>query len=282
MSQAPPIMVSGIQFSYGRNLVLREISMEAGLGEVVGLVGPNGSGKTTFLRVVAGTIVPQRGEVYVQGREMLSLRPRDRARLVAMVQQSPAVPPGFTSLEVVLMGRNPYLGLLQWEGPKDLEICQRVMELTETWEFAHRPLSSLSGGEIQRVFIARALAQETPVLVLDEPTAHLDISYQTSIFDMIERIRGQTNITVLLAMHDLTLAAQYCRRIAVLHEGQIYAIGEPSHVLTSEVVSKVFGASVAIVEHPVHKTPVVLPVGRAVNNGGQAGSGESSRNRAGR
>ena len=269
MSQAPPIVVSGIQFSYGQNPVLREISMEAGLGEIVGLVGPNGSGKTTFLRVVAGTLSPQRGQVYVEGREMPSLRPRDRARLVAMVQQSPAVPSGFTSLEVVLMGRNPYLGLLQWEGPKDIEICQRVMELTETWEFAHRPLASMSGGEIQRVFIARALAQETPVLILDEPTAHLDIRYQPSIFDMIQRVRRHTNITVLLAMHDLTLAAQYCKRIAVLHEGRIYAIGEPSEVLTADIVSKVFGAPVSIVEHPVHKTPVVLAVGQAVNNGRQ-------------
>ena len=265
MNQVSPLKATGIQFSYGQRVVLQEISLEVGLGEIVGLVGPNGSGKTTFLRIIGGILTPQRGQVYIQGRELPSLRPRDRARLVAMVQQSPAVPAGFTALEMVLMGRNPYLGLLQWEGQRDVEVCQRVMELTETWEFAHRLVYSLSGGELQRVFVARALAQETPVLLLDEPTAHLDISYQTNILDMIERIRRKTNITVLAAMHDLTLAAQYCSRIAALHQGKIFAFGEPSQVLTPEIVSTVFGAPVSIIEHPVHKTPVVLPVGHAVN-----------------
>ena len=261
----PALKATGIQFSYGRRVILQGMSLEVGLGEIVGLVGPNGSGKTTFLRIISGTLAPQRGKVYIHGEELPTLRPRDRARLVAMVHQNPAVPPGFTALELVLMGRNPHLGLLEWEGPKDIEVCQRVMELTQTREFAHRLVSSLSGGELQRVFIARALAQETPVLILDEPTAHLDISYQTGILDTIERIRRQTNITVLVAMHDLTLAAQYCDQIAALYQGSIFAFGEPSQVLTTEIVSRVFGAPVSIVEHPVHRTPVVLAVGQTRN-----------------
>ena len=266
--RTPAVKAIDVHFAFGKAAILRGLSVEVGSGEIVGLVGPNGSGKTTFLRIVSGTLVPRSGTVYIHGRKVAALRPKDRARLVAMVQQSPAVPPGFTALEVVLMGRNPYLRLLQWEGPEDMEICQRVMELTETWEFADRPVASLSGGELQRVFIARALAQGTPVLILDEPTAHLDISYQTGILDMIERIRCETNIAVLMAMHDLTLAAQYCSRIAALYQGNIFATGEPSEVLTTEVVSKVFGAPVAIVAHPVHKTPVVLPVGRVVGASG--------------
>ena len=260
-----PLKITGIEFAYGQRVVLQGISLEAELGEIVGLVGPNGSGKTTLLRIVTGSLTPPRGEVYIQGRKLPSLQPRDRARLVAMVQQNPAVPQGFTALEMVLMGRNPHLGLLQWEGRKDVELCQRAMELTETWEFAHRLVSSLSGGELQRVFIARALAQETPVLILDEPTAHLDISFQTGIFDTVERVRRSTKATVLVAMHDLTLAAQYCDRIAALHQGSILAIGEPREVLTAELISRVFGAPVLILEHPVHGTPVVLPVGQAVN-----------------
>ena len=265
MSQAPPLRATGIHFSYGERAVLQGITIEAGPGEIVGLVGPNGSGKTTCLRIISGTLTPKQGNVYIGGRELSFLRARDRARLVAVVQQSPTAPLGFTALEMVLMGRNPYLGLLQWEGPKDIEVCRRVMELTETWGFAHRLVSSLSGGELQRVFIARALAQETPVLILDEPTAHLDISYQTSVLDMIVRIQSTANIAVLVAMHDLTLAAQYCTRIAALYQGSIYASGEPWHVLTSEVVSRVFGTPVSIVEHPVHKTPVVLPLGQSAN-----------------
>ena len=264
MNHPPPVSITGLWFSYGQRVILREISLEVAAGEMVGLVGPNGAGKTTLLRIVTGALRPQSGRVCVQGSEPASLRPRERAQLVAVVQQSPAVPQGFTALEVVLMGRNPYLGLLQWEGPKDMEVCQRIMELTDTWEYAYRPATSLSGGELQRVFIARALAQETPVLILDEPTAHLDISYQTSVFDTIERIRRTTRVTVLVATHDLTLAAQYCAKIAALHEGRVFAFGEPSQVLTTEVVSEVFGAPVSIIKHPVHGTPVVLPVGQAI------------------
>ena len=264
-NEQPTLEATGIQFAYGQRSILNDINLEARFGEVIGLVGPNGSGKTTLLRIASGSLAPQKGSVYIQGRELPSLRPKDRARLVAMVHQSPAVPPGFTALEVVLMGRNPHLGFLQWEGQKDIEVCRQVMELTETWEFADRPVSALSGGELQRVFIARALAQETPVLILDEPTSHLDISFQTNVLDMIETIRRKTRITVLVAMHDLTLAAQYCSRIVALHQGAIVASGDPSDVLTVEVVSKVFGASVSIIEHPVHNTPVVLPVGQVVS-----------------
>ena len=262
---APAIVARGVALSYGRRAVLAGLDLEIESGEALGLVGPNGAGKTTLLKVVTGALTPQRGEVRVHGKGISRLPPRDRARLVAMVHQSPAVPPGFTALEVVLMGRNPYLKLLQWEGPRDMEVSRRVMELTETWAFAERPAASLSGGELQRVFIARALAQETPVLVLDEPTAHLDISFQTSIFDLVERVRRETEVTVLVAMHDLTLAAQYCTRIAAMQQGTILAVGEPSQVLTADLISRVFGASVYVMEHPVHRTPVVLPIGQAVN-----------------
>ena len=264
--QAPPLVAVEVWFSYGQRAVLRGITLEVELGETVGLVGPNGSGKTTLLKIASGVLAQQRGTVHIQGKELSSRRPRDRARMVATVQQTPAMPQGFTAMEVVLMGRNPHLELLQWEGPGDIEVCRRVMESTDTSEFADRLVSSLSGGELQRVFIARALAQEAPLLILDEPTAHLDIRYQTGILDMIERIRRSTSITVLAAMHDLTLAAQYCSRIAVLHHGVIVAFGEPSRVLTPEVVTRVFGPQVAIVEHPVHKTPAVLPVGGVVNS----------------
>ena len=277
MSQAAPLSATGIRFSYGPRVILDGLSLDAEPGEAVGLVGPNGSGKTTFLRTISGTLTPEAGRVDVHGSELLSLSPRDRARRVAMVRQNPSVPLGFSALEVVLMGRNPHLGLLQWEGPKDMEVCRRVMELAEIWEFADRPLASLSGGELQRVFIARALAQETPVLLLDEPTAHLDISYQASILDTIETIRRETNMVVLIAMHDLTLAAQYCSRIAVLHRGSTLGFGRPSEVLTAEVISKAFGVKVSIGEHPVYKTPVVLAVARSAGSDAHSPGGGDGR-----
>ena len=272
-----PLRAHRVGFSYRDQPILSGMSLEVERGEMVGLVGPNGAGKTTFLKIVTGILSPDGGEVFIQGSPLTSLRARDRARLVAMVHQNPTVPIGFSAFNVVMMGRNPHLALLQWEGPRDMDVCRRVMELTGTAEFAQRHVTQLSGGELQRVFIARALAQETPVLVLDEPTAHLDISYQTGVLDMIETIRRETGVTVLLAMHDLTLAAQYCDRVAVLHRGSVFANGRPSAVLTPEVVSQVFGATVSVVEHPVHGTPVVLPVSREVNGRNQGGDRRPDR-----
>ena len=266
--EPPPLKITGIEFAYGQRVVLQGISLEAELGEIVGLVGPNGSGKTTLLRIVTGSLAPHQGEIYIQGRKLPSLQPPLSRTGQDWWRWCNRIPPflrGSRPWRWSCWEGTPHLGLLQWEGRKDVELCQRAMELTETWEFAHRLVSSLSGGELQRVFIARALAQETPVLILDEPTAHLDISFQTGIFDTVERVRRSTKVTVLVAMHDLTLAAQYCDRIAALHQGSILAIGEPREVLTAELISRVFGTPVSVVEHPVHGTPVVLPVGQAVN-----------------
>ena len=257
------IQAEDVHLSYGDKAILIGVDLEVSHGEVLGLVGPNGSGKSTFLRIAAGTLTPQCGRVLLNGDDMALLKPKDRARLVAVVQQSPAAPPGFTAMDLVLMGRNPHLGLLQWESKSDYDTCREVMELTETWEFADRQVSTLSGGELQRVFMARALAQDAPVLLLDEPTAHLDISYQTAVLDIINRVRTVSDLTVMVAMHDLTLAAQYCDRIAVLHEGTVLACGEPTETLNEDVVSKAFGAPVHIIPHPTTGTPVVLPVGQS-------------------
>ena len=260
------LQLEDIWFSYGQSQVLRGIDLKVAPGEMVGLVGPNGTGKSTLLNIASRTLKPRQGRVLLGGVDVQQLSPRSRASRVSMVPQSPAVPTGFSCMEVVLMGRNPHLGLLQWEGPRDLEIVQHAMELTGTDEFASRPIATLSGGERQRVFIARALSQGAPLLLLDEPTAHLDIGYQPAVLDLIQRVRTEMGVSVLAAMHDISLAAQYCQRIAVLHQGSVHAIGTPEEVVTTEVVSEAFGAQVAISRHPVHGTPVVLPIGQSARN----------------
>jgi iron complex transport system ATP-binding protein len=262
LNTAPTLQLEDIWFSYGRSHVLNGIDLQVAPGEMVGLVGPNGTGKSTLLNIASRTLNPQRGRVLLGGVDVQQLSPRKRASKVSMVPQSPAVPTGFNCMEVVLMGRNPHLGLLQWERPRDLEIVRHAMELTGTDEFASRPISSLSGGERQRVFIARALSQGAPLLLLDEPTAHLDIGYQPAVLDLIQKVRTEMGVSVLAAMHDISLAAQYCQRIAVLHGGSVYALGTPEEVVTADVVSRAFGAEVAISRHPVHGTPVVLPIGK--------------------
>jgi iron complex transport system ATP-binding protein len=273
MIRTPTLLsVDNVHFSYESSPVLEGLCLEVAQGEMLALVGPNGAGKTTLLRAISGALKPQRGAVYLKGINMREAHAKERARLVSMVSQSPALPRGFTSLEVVLMGRNPHLGLLQWEGPKDVEAAMDAMERTGTADLANRPLAALSGGERQRVFIARALAQEASLLLLDEPTAHLDIGFQSGILDTIEGIRTNGAITVIAAMHDLTLAAQYCDRMAVLGQGVIVALGAPGDVLTPELVSVAFGAEVSIVRHPVNGAPVALPVRRSHGGGSNHGA----------
>ena len=265
------LKVEGVHFAFGDAAVLKGVELEALEGEVLGLVGPNGVGKSTLMGVISGIMRPQQGRVLLEGEDVGRMKPKERAIRVATVPQSPAVAPGFRALEMVLMGRNPHLGLLEWEGPKDLEVCRKAMEMTNTWEFADRFVASLSGGEKQRVFIARALAQEARMLLLDEPTAHLDIGFQSEVLDMIEEVRKESRVTVVAAMHDMTLAAQYCHRIALMHRGVVHAVGKPEEVLTSEMVSEVFGAEVSVTKHPVHGTPVVLAVGGNVRRMERAG-----------
>jgi iron complex transport system ATP-binding protein len=253
----------GVSFVYSERSVFEGVTLTVSQGELVGIAGPNGAGKTTLLRLGSGMLAPRSGSVWLAGHDARGLTAVQRARIVGAVPQSPAVPEGLSVLDAVLMGRNPHLRLLQWEGRKDLAIALETMELTDTRDLADRPLSTLSGGERQRVFIARALAQEPAVLMLDEPTAHLDLGYQVDVMDTIDTVRRERGIAVLAAMHDITLAAQYCDRMIVLAGGGIRAEGTPSKVLQPDLLSDVFGAKVEMVTHPTAGTPVALPVGRS-------------------
>lgn len=259
MNVKTKITVENITFSYGSTVVLNKVSLDVKQGEMLGLVGRNGAGKSTLLNVMAGLAHPESGKVSVDGASLSDFNHKERAKRVAMVAQNPAVPPGFSSLDIVLMGRNPHLGLMQWESAYDLEICRKAMDLTQTWDFAERTVTSLSGGERQRVFIARALAQQTPLLLLDEPTTHLDIGYQSEVLDTVKDIQRGAEVTVVAAMHDLSLAAQYCDRLAVLGKGKVVALGPPQEVITAEILSDAFDAEIIIVPHPDGASPIVMP-----------------------
>jgi iron complex transport system ATP-binding protein len=252
----------GVDFSYYDGLVLRDVSLGLRVGDLMGLIGPNGSGKTTLLRVLSGLMAPKRGHVYLDGHNIRELTRRQIAQRVAVVPQELAMPFAFSAYEMVMMGRTPHVRPILGAGPRDRQVVAEKMELTATSSLAERPFSELSGGEKQRVIIAMALAQEPDILLLDEPTVHLDINHQVEILELIKRLNRQQGLTVLATMHDLNLAALYFDRLILLDAGQVVASGGPSEVLREDSIRQVFQANVQVQEHPTHHTPqvVVLPL----------------------
>lgn len=254
------VEVAGLVCSYGAHPALEGVTLRVGRGELVGIVGPNGSGKTTLLRAITRVLRPVAGQVRLAGQDVARLRARALARQVAVVGQDEPDGFDFTVAEVVQMGRLPHLGPFQAEGPRDRAAVDRALRLTGTEHLRGRPFASLSGGERQRVLLARALAQEPEVLLLDEPTAHLDVGHQVEVMDRIWHLARAGGVTVLAVLHDLNLAAQYCDRLLLLHRGRVLACGTPAEVLTEATIRTAYGACALVVPHPRTGCPQVLPV----------------------
>lgn len=247
------VTVRGLDVSIEAARLLHAIDLDVDAGSLVGLVGPNGAGKSTLLRAIAGVLKRERGAVTLGERDLRDLSPREVARRLALISQHPPETHGFTSLELVLTGRYPHLRRLEVEGEHDRAIAWEAMRLTATEGFAERPASTLSGGERQRVFIARGLAQRTPVLLLDEPTASLDVRHQLATFELF-RALVDDGLSTIVAIHDLDLAARYCDRLVMLDHGRIVADGSPAEVLTPAELSRVFGAEATVYRDPFTDT----------------------------
>jgi iron complex transport system ATP-binding protein len=253
--------MQNVALGYNRYPILADLNLKVSPGELVGLIGPNGCGKSTLIRAFSHTINTLSGAVLVNRRPIAGIARRELARLVGVVPQIPLLPSTFTALEIVLMGRNPHLGLFQSEGPRDWELARRAMEQTATAELAGRYVNELSGGEIQCILIARALVQETSAILLDEPTANLDIGRQIEILGLMRKLCREKNLAVMAALHDLNLAAQYCHRLVLLHDGRIHAEGKPAEVITDANIKQVYGAGNCVYTHPVNGLPIVLVSG---------------------
>ncbi|HST25788.1 MAG TPA: ABC transporter ATP-binding protein [Gaiellaceae bacterium] len=242
----------------GGSRVLDRVSGAVEAGEWVTVIGPNGAGKSTLLRAVAG-LVPRLGGVEIGGDDCAALGRRELARRIALVPQSPALPSQMTVAEYVLLGRTPHLGYFAREGSSDLEIADAALARLDLVELASRPLGTLSGGEQQRAVLARALAQQAPILLLDEPTNSLDVGRGQQALELVDALRREAGLTVLAAMHDLTLAGQYADRLLLLDRGRVVAGGPAEDVLTDALISTHYGATVRIL-HDEGGALVVLPV----------------------
>jgi iron complex transport system ATP-binding protein len=249
-----------VEFAYdGIVPALRGLTLTLVPGSFVGVVGPNGSGKSTLIKLLSGYLRPQSGTVTLGEREISRFAPRERARRIAVVPQDIPVTFDYTALEVVLMGRSPHLSPLGVESALDRSVARAVMRQTATEAFMDRRVGALSGGERQRVLLARALAQQTPILLLDEPTAHLDLNYQIETLRLLRTLLAEQRVTILTVLHDLNLASLYCDHLAILQTGQLAAEGSPAEVLTSERLEAVYGVRAWCEPHPRTGRPYVLP-----------------------
>ena len=251
------LSIDDVSIRYEARTVLRNISFDVNPGEVLALIGPNGVGKSTLIRACSGTLKPIHGRVTIGGQDAQRLRLEDRAKLIAVVPQAVRLPESFSVVETVLMGRTPYVGWLGRESEKDRLAVQAALDRTSTLELADRPIGELSGGEQQRVLIARALAQSARTLLLDEPTAQLDLKHQASVLSLVRDLAHAENYAVLIALHDLNLAAQYADRVALLSNGTVAAIGTSEEVLTEAHLSPAYGLRITVYEHPAHGAPLV-------------------------
>ena len=247
----------GVSVEYRGRVAVDRVDLSVAEGEWVALIGPNGAGKTSLLRALAGT-VRYTGEVAIDGVTAASLSRRRAARLVAMVPQQPVLPDGMTVLDYVLLGRTPHLGYLASESATDVAISREAMARLDAGDLAGRRLGELSGGEHQRVVLARALAQQSAVLLLDEPTAALDVGHGQQVLDLVDALRRERRMSIVAAIHDLTLAAQYADRLALMDDGRIVAEGTPREVLTEDAIARFSGARVSILVGPGGEV-VVMP-----------------------
>jgi len=236
------------------------LSLSLAAGEFAGIIGPNGSGKTTLLRVLSGMVAPETGDVRLDGRALRDIGSRERARLVAVVFQETRVVFNFSVLEIALMGRAPHLGSWGLERPEDFQAARAALRDMDLTDQEDRPLQELSSGERQRALLARALAQEARILLLDEPTAFLDLKHRLQIYDILARLNRDRGLTVIATSHDLNLAARYGSRLVLMHGGRLAADGPPAAVLTAGLIREVYETETRIERDAATGAPFVVPI----------------------
>jgi iron complex transport system ATP-binding protein len=258
VSRPPRLELDRVTFAYGAQPAVSEVSLQLWPGQFIGLLGPNGSGKSTLLRLAAGLLQPQHGDVRLDGRPLRAMSRPEIARQVAVAPQNAILPCAFSGWEVVAAGRTPHHGMFRGATARDDQIVKQALIAADAVNLAAQHVGELSGGEQQRLLLARALAQEPAVLLLDEPTTHLDLPHQFQLLDLVLRIAREDDLAILGVFHDLNLAAAYCAAIALVDRGRLVALGTPEAVLTPQHIAAVYGVEVSVMPHPQTGRPVVL------------------------
>jgi iron complex transport system ATP-binding protein len=253
------LAINSLAVAYGDHLILKNLSLDLPAGQILGVIGPNGAGKSTLIRAISGLLVPQTGAITIQGHNLLKLSSVERARLIAVVPQATNLPPAFTAWETVLMGRTAHLNWLGQTSARDEDVVRQAMRRTDTLDLVDRPVGELSGGEQQRLLLARALAQAAPLLLMDEPTSHLDLQYQFSLLDQIRSLVSQDGLGVMIVLHDLNLVARYADRVALMVKGELVALGSPKEVLTADRLSLAYHTPLQVLSLGNSATPFVVP-----------------------
>lgn len=254
------LRINHLSGGYGKENIITGLSLDISRDDFMGIIGPNGSGKTTLLRFASRVLTPRAGTIYFKEQNIIQMDLKEFCRNVAFVAQDISTGFSYTVTEIVAMGRIPHLKRLQFETKKDREIIEEALILTDTLHFKDKRIDELSAGERQRVIIARALAQEPALLLLDEPTSHLDIGHQIQVLNLLKKLNRRNNLTIVMILHDLNLASAYCNRIVLLDKGAIYKEGSPGEVLTYQNIEAVYKTVVIVNKNPVTGRPNVILV----------------------
>ena len=264
MTDTHVLRVEGVTLAYGERTVVESLDLLVPPGQITTIIGANACGKSTLLRAMSRLLAPRQGRVVLDGKDLHRLPTREVARTLGLLPQSPIAPEGITVSDLVARGRHPYRRLLtRWTAEDDAAVA-RALELTGTADLADRPVDELSGGQRQRVWIAMALAQQTDILLLDEPTTYLDLSHQVEVLDLLTDLNRERGTTIVMVLHDLNLAARYAERLVTMKDGRIVAQGAPAEVMTEEMLADVFGLAARVIPDPVAGTPLVVPIGSRV------------------
>lgn len=251
-----------VSLAYGERSVINGLTLDIPPGKITSIVGPNGCGKSTLLRALARLLKPTSGEVLIDDAPLATFHGKELARMLGLLPQSPTAPDGIVVADLVGRGRHPHQGLMGRWSTRDYEVVAKALETTNTTDLAERSIDELSGGQRQRVWVAMALAQETDILLLDEPTTYLDIANQLEVLDLLTDLNRSQGTTIVMVLHELGLAARYSDHLIAMHQGQIYAAGTPAEVVTETMMQEVFHTKARVIPDPISGAPLVMPMGR--------------------